>query len=46
MAKLKYKTIDIKSTRELGQAEALKRKGWKIASIGFTTIQFYKENKK
>ncbi len=41
--KIKYKTVDTRSKKGLRKLEALQRKGWKIGSVGFYTIQFYKE---
>jgi len=40
--KIKYKTINTRTLKGLKQAENLKKSGWKIGSIGFYTIQFYK----
>ena len=41
--KLKYKTIDTRTVKGLRQAERLKAKGWKVASVGFHTIMLYKK---
>ena len=41
--KIKYKTIDLRSEKGFKEAEKLKVQGWKIGSIGFNTIQMYKE---
>lgn len=34
----KFKTIDLRSIDGIQQAERLKRLGWNIISVGFTTI--------
>jgi len=43
--KLKYQTVDTRTLDGIKKAEKLKANGWKIGSVGFTTIQFYKEVK-
>ncbi len=40
--KYQYKTIDTRTLKGLKQAEALKRNGWKIISVGLFTIKFEK----
>lgn len=44
--KIKYKTVDTRSLKGLKEAERLQRGNWKVGSVGFYTIQFYKEVKK
>jgi hypothetical protein len=39
----KYKTIDTRTVEGLKQAERLHEEGWTVGSVGFWTIQFYKE---
>ena len=40
---IRYKTIRTDTHLGLLKAELLKANGWKIASFGFSTIQFSKE---
>ena len=42
--KLKIKTIEIKTIEDIKKAEKLTDKGWKIGSVGFNTIELYKQN--
>lgn len=43
--KVKYsELIDLRTEKGIKKAEELKKKGWKIASHGIDTIQFYKED--
>lgn len=39
---IQYKTVDTRTEKGIKQAEALKRQGWTIGSVGFNTIQFYR----
>lgn len=41
--KTKYKTVDTSTMTGIKQAEALHSSGWKMGSVGFYTIQFYKK---
>ena len=40
---MKYKTIQIQSGKDLKRAENLCARGWKIASVGFSSIQLIKK---
>lgn len=40
--RIEYKTVNIRTLKGLRKAERLKEKGWKIGSVGFETIQFYR----
>jgi hypothetical protein len=37
-----YRTADTRNLKGLRKAERLQREGWKIVSVGFSTIQFFK----
>lgn len=43
--KAKYTTIDLRTKKGFRKAEDLKSKGWKIVSVGFSTIQMIKTRK-
>lgn len=43
--KAKYITVDLRTIRGFRKAENLKSKGWKITSVGFSTIQLMRSNK-
>ena len=43
--KIKYKTINTRTINGLETAERLLADGWIIGSVGFWTIQFYKERR-
>jgi len=45
--KIKYsKLISLRTIKGIKYAEYLKESGWKIASYGIDTIQFYKQQNK
>ena len=46
MAKTKYQTIDTRTVEGIEKAEKLLNAGWKIGSVGFTTIQLWKKEEK
>lgn len=46
MAKVKYQTVDTQTLEGLIKAEKLFNNGWKIGSVGFTTIQFWQKGGK
>lgn len=41
-AKVQYRTVDTSTLKGLKEAERLHTSGWKTASVGLFTIQFYK----
>lgn len=43
---IEYKTVCTRTLGGLKKAEALKRDGWLIGSVGLFTIQFYRTAKK
>lgn len=43
MPKIKYKTFDLRTTEGFDAAERHQALGWKVGSVGFHTIQMYKE---
>jgi len=43
--KINYRTIDTSTLRGLVLAERLQDRGWKIGSVGFSTVQLYLEKK-
>jgi hypothetical protein len=40
--KFKFKVIDLRNIKGIRGAERLKRLGWSITSVGFTTVVFEK----
>jgi len=44
MAKTKYKTVDLRTTKGFKQAERLKASGWTVGSVGFHTVQLHKKD--
>jgi hypothetical protein len=42
---MRYRTVDLRSERGFTESESLQKRGWKIGSVGFNTIQFFKRDK-
>ena len=46
VGQFEYILIDIRTIKGMDTAERLKRQGWKIISVGFTSLQFERKKSK